>query len=222
MTIVSVSKWLESVIRNSFLKDKNIKTIYNGIDTDVFRLLKFEDISLKKFGLDSVRYIMGVASVWTERKGFVDYCKLASKISEEVKIVLVGLNKKMCHEAARYGIIGIPRTDEIEDLVALYNGASIVLNLSYEETFGLTTVEGFACGTPSIVYNTTASPELVTPETGIIVEPGNIDGVTEAISYLLSKEKPVKVCRDRAVAYFNKEDRFKEYLDLYKNLLTSI
>ena len=164
-------------------------------------------------------YVVGVVTAWSERKGFKDYCQLASLMPKSVKIVLVGLNEKQQQEAYQYGIIGIPRTENVGELVALYNGASIVMNLSYEETFGLTTVEGFACGTPSIVYNATASPELMTQETGVVCEPGDIEGVAGAVKVLLSKERPVEACRERAVKFFNKDDRFREYVELYEELI---
>lgn len=219
LTLVTVSKWLEGVLKESFLKNKRICTIYNGIDTSVFRPNEDTNSTLRKYGLDKAKYVVGVATAWTENKGIADYCKLSIMIPKEVKIVLVGLDKRNRKKLSQYGIIGISRTENVDELVALYNGASIVMNLSYEETFGLTTVEGLACGTPSIVYNATASPELVTPETGIIVEPGDIDGVAKAIRQLLSKEKPVKECRERAMKYYNKEDRYQEYINLYEKLI---
>lgn len=222
LTLVPVSHWLEGVLRQSFLKDKPIKTILNGVDVNVFKPIDDVQGTLRKYGLEDVRYVVGVATAWSERKGFKVYCQLASRMPEGVKIVLVGLNEKQQQEAELFGIIGIPRTENVGELVALYNGASIVMNLSYEETFGLTTVEGFACGTPSIVYNATASPELVTPETGIVCEPGDIEGVTEAVKELLSKEKPVEACRKRAVEYYDKNDRYQEYVELYEELVKGV
>lgn len=219
LTLVPVSHWLEGVLRQSFLKNKTIKTILNGVDVNVFKPTENAQGSLRKYGLGDVRYVVGVATAWSERKGFKDYCLLATLMPDGVKIVLVGLNEKLQQEAERFGIIGIPRTENVGELVALYNGASIVMNLSYEETFGLTTVEGFACGTPSIVYNATASPELVTQETGIVCEPGDIEGVAEAVRQMLSKEKPIDACRNRAVRCYDKNDRYQEYLELYEGLI---
>ena len=46
-----------------------------------------------------------------------------------------------------------------------------------EETFGLTTVEAMSCGTPVVVYDSTASPELVTIETGFLGELHDIVGI---------------------------------------------
>lgn len=219
LTLVPVSHWLESVLKESFLKDRSIQTICNGVDVDVFKPTENFNVILKRYGLENAKYVIGVATAWSGRKGFKDYCRLTSLLPTNLKIVLVGLNENMMMIAEKHGIIGIPRTESVEELVALYNGASIVMNLSYEETFGLTTVEGFACGTPSIVYNATASPELVTPETGIVCEPGDIDGVAKAVEELLSRKKNISACRDRAVKYYNKNDRFNEYIDLYENLL---
>lgn len=219
LILVPVSHWLERILKESFLRERPIQTIYNGVDTSVFKPLDNVCAPLKKYGLADTQFVIGVATAWSERKGFKDYCKLSALMPEGVKIVLVGLDEKLCQEAEKFGIIGLARTENVGELVALYNGASIVMNLSYEETFGLTTVEGFACGTPSIVYNATASPELVTPETGIVVEPGDVDGVTKAVCQLISKEKPVNACRERAALYFNKDDRFQEYIDLYESLI---
>lgn len=219
VTLVPVSKWLEDVIRNSFLKDKKIHTIFNGVDLNMFHPFEAETNVLRKYGLDGQQYVVGVASIWSGRKGLTDYFELSSRMPNSIKIALVGLDDKKKLEAEEHGIIGVSRTDSVDDLATIYNGASVVLNLSYEETFGLTTVEGFACGTPGIVYNTTASPELITPETGIVVEPGDIEGVAKAIQHLCSKEKPVESCRNRAVRYYNQDDRYSEYINLYKELL---
>ena len=91
----------------------------------------------------------------------------------------------------------------------------------YEESFGLTTVEGLACGTPSIVYNCTASPELVSPETGFVVEPRNIHGLIDCISKIEENGKSYysEACRKRAEEHFNKDKCFEKYIELYDSLI---
>ena len=69
----------------------------------------------------------------------------------------------------------------MQELAKLYSASSIVMNLASAESFGKTTPEGLACGVPSIVYNSTASPELVDNKTGIVVERGDIEGILTAI-----------------------------------------
>lgn len=220
LILVPVSKWLEGEIRQSFLKDKQIQTIYNGVDTSVFKPVKKSSVR-EKYQIGDDPFVVGVATAWSERKGLSDYKALSLQLSDRIKIVLVGLPERLNKDMMQYGIIGIPRTENMQELAALYSEAEIVMNLSYEETFGMTTVEGFACGTPSIVYNNTASPELVTEKTGIIVQPGNIAEVKNAINNILETGKPYYsgACRERAVRFFNKEDRFNEYINLYERVV---
>lgn len=53
----------------------------------------------------------------------------------------------------------------------IFSAADIIASTSYEETFGQTIIEGYACGTGAIVFNNAALPELVKDgETGFIVE----------------------------------------------------
>ena len=94
MVIVPVSHWLEGELRNGFLKEKRIQTIYNGVDTNVFCPQDNIDDKLVKYNLRSVKYILGVATAWSDRKGFSDYCKLSKVLQADVKIVLVGLDEK--------------------------------------------------------------------------------------------------------------------------------
>lgn len=121
------------------------------------------------------------------------------------------------------GIIGIPRTDSLQELVKLYSASSIVMNLAGAESFGKTTPEGLACGVPSIVYNCTASPELVDNKTGIIVDKGDIVGVKNAIEEIMSwdKSSTIQNCRNRACELFNIEKNWFQYIDLYKHILNN-
>lgn len=133
---------------------------------------------------------------------------------------MVGVNDQEIQELPK-GIIGIKRTQNQIELAEYYSLADIVLNLSCQETFGMTTVEGLACGSPVIVMNKTASPELVTPETGIIVEPGNINNIVSAIYEIKANGKQFysKHCRERVLKHFDKDKCFEEYIRLYESLI---
>lgn len=217
LTLVPVSHWLENELRKSFLYKNKIHTIYNGVDTSLFSPIH-SDVK-KRYGIEGRSLLIAVASVWEQRKGLTDFIQLSTCLPDTV-IMLVGLNDQQIKKLP-HNIIGLKRTQNVEELISLYSAADIVLNLSYEETFGLTTVEGFACGTPGIVYNTTASPELITPETGMVVETGDIDGVKQAVAMMLSNGKIyyTNACRKRAKDFFNIEERYREYLNLYEELL---
>lgn len=222
LTLVPVSDWLAGEVRKSFLGDKKIVRIHNGTDTETFSPKTNGAAVREKYGLGNRFVALGCATSWSERKGLRHYAELAERANEDLAIIMVGMPEKTAKTLPQ-NIIAIPRTESIEELAALYSAVDVVLNLSYEETFGLTTVEGFACGTPGIVFRSTASPELITPETGIVVEPGDVDGVLAAIAEIRSRGKAAysAACRSRALACFRKEDRWAEYLRLYEAKLRS-
>ena len=166
--------------------------------------------------------MLGVATAWGEGKGLYDYYKLADALPEGYQIVLVGLKKTQI-ESLPDNIIGIERTSNVQELVFLYNIASVLTSLSYGETFGLTLVEAMACGTPVVAYNNTGQAALVTPEVGELVETGNVSEAAEAIKSICENGKPhySAACRKRAEKHFNKDACFSKYIDLYNNLINA-
>jgi glycosyltransferase involved in cell wall biosynthesis len=223
MTIVPVSKWLGGIVQESYLSEYPIQIINNGIDINEFYPLPESSEVRTKYRITEKFMLLGVATAWNSGKGLNDYFKLRQVLSDDYTIVLVGLTKKQ-KELLPPGIIGIERTNDVKELAALYSAADIILNLSYQETFGMTTVEGFSCGTPGIVYNSTASPELITPQTGLIVEPGNIKQLVDAIKTITNNGRKYYSanCRKRAEIYYNKDDRYDEYIQLYGKLLSKV
>jgi len=219
ITIVPVSNWVGEILKQSYLKDYPIRVINNGIDVNVFSPQSGDGIRLK-YGLADKFILLGVATEWGRRKGLHDFIELSKTLKDDEIIILVGLKEDQI-KILPENIIGITRTESTQELVEFYSSADVVMNISYEETFGLTTVEGFACGTPGIVYNTTASPELVDDSTGLIVDPGDIKGLVKAITQIKEKGKQSysEACVKRAHRLYRKEDRYREYIELYEELL---
>lgn len=223
LTLVPVSEWLAGEARQSFFANTRIHTIHNGIDINIFRNTD-KLLARKALGLDAgKRIIIGVASAWGEGKGLGDYYKLRERLTDDYIIVLIGMTDAQIN-ALPNGIVGIRRTQSQHELAELYSAADIVLSLSRAETFGLTIAEGMACGTPAIVYNTTAIPELITPQTGLIIDNiGDIDSLIAAIETICSngKEHYSEACRKHAEQNFDKDKCFTKYIELYNEILTN-
>lgn len=121
-------------------------------------------------------------------------------------------------------IVGIARTNNVEELAELYSAADILFNGSYQETFGLVTAEALSCGTPVIVYNATACSEIVTNATGYIAEPRNKEQVLEYIltdskfSMEYRQARSCK-CRQYAIEHFDRDKKYQEYVNLYNSLI---
>lgn len=160
LTLVTPSKWLADLVKQSFLKDYDIKVINNGIDLNVFKPTYTIDVRSKYNIPKNKEIILGVSSIWNESKGLYEFYELAKNINEQYVCVLVGLTDKQL-ERLPSNIIGIKKTENVEELANLYTQALVVFNPSREETFSLVTIEAIACGTPVIAYNNTAIKELI-------------------------------------------------------------
>lgn len=224
LSIVPVSYWLGDVTSQSILGSYPIRVIQNGIDVSVFRprTEAFEKVR-KKYGLKDKYVILGVATGWSEEVGLSTFFRLRQKLSSDFAIVMVGCTPDILKQLPE-GIVGISRTNNVDELAEIYSAADILFNGSYQETFGLVTAEALSCGTPVIVYNSTACPEIVTPETGYVVEAKDEMQVLKYIleDSLLSAEVKVKrsaKCREYAVEHFDREKKYQEYLNLYKKII---
>ncbi len=219
LTLVGVSNWVADRLRDSFLKDKLIHVIPNGIDLTVFKpTTSYED----KFDFVGKFVILSVASQWKFDKGLNDYLNMSKLLKDDEIIVLVGVDDGIIASLPK-NIIGIKKTSEPIELAALYTRADVLTVLSSAETFGLTVVEANACGTPAVVYNNTAPPALITPETGFVVENSNYIFAYDAISRIkkIGKARFSKACIGHAHKNFDKNACANKYLNLYENLLST-
>lgn len=215
--IVTVSNWLKSVVEVSFLGKADIRFIYNGIDTERF---SYQDSSIREqYQLQGKFIILSVASVWNKRKGVDQFISLSKKLKNDEAIVLIGASIEQ-QKSFPKNIIGIPVVSDQAVLSQWYSTANVYINFSIEETFGLVVAEAMACGTPAIVMNSTACPEVVDSNTGFVVEPMDIDGVQAAIETIKEKGKDVYSlkCKERIYQLFNLRLMQRQYCDLYKEL----
>lgn len=221
VTIVPVSHWLEGLVKQSFLGCHQVKTIHNGVNIHTFKPKNNREEVRQKQDIKQPFMLIGVASVWGESKGIYDFIKLRKELPlDKYAIVLLGVDDKLA-KTLPDGIVVVKRTNNVDELADIYSAADIVLNLSYQETFGMTTVEGFACGTPGIVYNATASPELMSADTGMVIAQGDISALASAVEKICheGKDHYSAACRQRAILCFNKEERYLDYIEVYKGLL---
>lgn len=216
LTIIPCSEWMRDFIEDSFLKNKYIEVIHNGVDLNTFK-----PCGLKLSTKDGKFRIIAVSNVWYPNKGELDIYKLREYLPvEEYKITMVGLSEEQVKRLPK-GIDGIRRTQNIHDLVQLYSDSDILINPTYADTFPTVNLEALACGTPVITYRTGGSPEAIDEKTGVVIEQGDLEGLVIAIHRM--KESPMSSvdCRARAEACFDKNKCFEKYISLYNKLLGS-
>lgn len=211
MIIVTPSRWLNELVKKSFLSEYPTQVIHNGIDLDIFK--PKEGIFRAKYKLENKFIILGVANVWNDRKGLEIFLELSKKIDENSIIVMVGLSKKQ-KRSLPPNIIGICRTNNINELVEIYSDADVFINPTLEDTFPTTNIESIACGTPVITFNTGGCSEIIDDSCGKVIEK-NFNILLKSIKNISKKDLYKKRCLDKAKK-FNKFDKFDEYIKIYE------
>lgn len=212
LTIFPASHWMEEFVKESFLKEKRIEVMHNGVDLQMFRPQpKIQGSRFK---------VLAVSNVWPAYKGINDIYKLRKMLPEELfEMIVVGLSSEQVKNLPA-GIIGIQRTQNVQDLVQLYSDADVLINPTYADTFPTVNLEALACGTPVITYRTGGSPEAVDGKTGIVVDQGDLRTMASCIKSM--KEHPLSSidCRKRAEEFFDKDRCFEKYIELYEDLIS--
>lgn len=212
MTIITPSQWLADQVKQSFLKDHEVKVINNGIDLSVF--YPRESNFRERYNLENKFIVLGVAFGWGIRKGLDVFIELSKCLDKRFQIVLVGTNDDI-DKRLPDNIISIHRTQNQIELSEIYTAADVFVNPTREENFPTTHMESLACGTPVIAFDTGGCSEMLDPTCGCVVEKNNINALEKSI---------IEVCTQKLYssdnciaksASFTACDRFQEYIDLY-------
>ena len=223
LILVPVSDWLAGLLRFSFMKEYSIRRIYNGVDLMTFSPQGNTLQIRRRIGVIQRYMLIGVASVWSARKGLADFVALRRKLSiQEYAMVLIGLTQKQIQELPQ-GIVGISRTNSVKELAEYYSVANVFVNPTWEDNFPTTNLEALACDTPVITYQTGGSIEAIDEKTGIIVPTGDVEILTQSVRQIC-EDRIIEEgqCRKRAIELYNKNDRYKEYMSLYNELMNSL
>lgn len=216
LTITTPSQWLADQVSRSFLRDYPRAVIPNGIDRRIF-CPQSSDLR-KKYRLEYKKIVLGVANVWNARKGLSDMLTLADRLGSAYQVILIGLTERQLPDIPS-NVLGLLRTANQTELAQWYSAADVFVNPTYEETFGLTTVEAQACGTPVVVYQTDGCPETVAPGNGRLVPQGDMQALEDAVRDITNGS-----CRadPQRAAQFDKDAVYQDYLELYENVLSAL
>ncbi len=186
------------LIKYMGVPEDKLRTVYNGIDTDRFKVLPPSYIELvrQKYKLD-FPFILYVGNLEPKKniptllKAFTLF---SSKNSGDYKLVIVG-HKVWRYEPIFNTIKDLNLQDKViflgyvpeEDVPGIYNAANLFVLPSIYEGFGLPPLEAMACGVPVVTSNSSSLPEVVS-DAGIMVDPYDSAALANAIDQVLSDE----------------------------------
>lgn len=219
LTVVGVSEWIANEAAKSFLKERDITYIYNGVDTQIFKPQEsdFRD----SHDLSGKFVILGMASKWLTKQNELALAAVSTLVSDNIAFVLVGCNKK---SKVPDGVIALPHISDTEEMAKVYSMADVFVNVTWEDSLPFVNIEAQSCGTPVITYNSCGATETISNDTGIVVGQGDVQELLLAIRTVMEHGKNTysTYCRERALILFNKSDAYERYFDVYKNTIEGI
>lgn len=119
--------------------------------------------------------------------------------------------------SAQVKFLGAVGRQEVRE--TLWKANALVLP-SYRETFGVVLIEALATGIPVIASKCGGPEDIVTPDTGFLVEPGNESELVNAMVMLMERSFPEDWLRQVAIVNYSNASVVNRLNDIYQTILT--
>ena len=240
--VIVLSSYEKKLILDDFpVGPEKISVIYGGVNKKIFHPLSEHERIRKKeaLGFSRSTNILLLVSRLEPRKGLDNAIKAMPKIltknPNSLLVVITPIGAFNYSEYLLYlynlaselnlgGKVLFTTDREGEKLAEFYQAATCFIMASRDlETFGLTTIEALACGTPVLGTPTGATPEILKSlDERLLFESTKPNVITKKVNWLLdlSKKKYFSL-RDNCAEYakqFAWKRQLKELESIYKNL----
>jgi glycosyltransferase involved in cell wall biosynthesis len=239
--------WLADMVRASILAPavEELRVIANGVDLDVFHPGD-RKAARSRLGLRAHELIVLFVGTHARTNPFKDLATAeravahaATILDKDVSLIVVGTDGSEVGRA-RAWVRFVPPQEDPAVLARYYQASDVYLHAARADTFPLSVLEALACGTPAVASAVGGVPEQIrtvapstprgnvpAPEgggaTGVLVAPGDAEGMGRAIAALLAREPwreelGRNATRDATVR-FNGADQCDAYLGWYRSIL---
>ena len=231
LTLVTPSKWLAELTRESFLSEYPVVVINNGVDSNIFRPTSGN--VKERLGINGKKMLLAMAAKFERRKGTQYLKQLPEMLDDDEVLVLVGLAKEQLGQFNKPRCFGIGKTNSVQELAAYYSAADVFINPTLEDNFPTTNIEALACGTPVVTFKTGGSVEsvldgesvvseneIVYSSVGAVVPKDDMQAMLTSVRKIMAKGKAAfnGACRRKAEERYDKNKQYMKYIELYNEV----
>ena len=215
--ILSVSHWLmERAKKSPILSALKHDVVLNGLDTCIFK--RYTERPNLHGIKNNAKIIFHVTSKFSgnpdHNKGGYFVLKLAEALKEEnVHFIVAGNFDSGLTVPSNITLLG--RVADQKQLAQYYSMADLTLITSKKETFSMVTAESLCCGTPVVGFYSGAPEQICIKDYCKFVEFGDLEGLTEALRYMLNIEWNREKISFDAKEKYDKEKMVENYIRYY-------
>ncbi|MGV1100371.1 glycosyltransferase family 4 protein [Thiovibrio sp. JS02] len=212
--VTAVSQFTADLVRKETGYSDEIKVIYNGVDTNLFR-------PAKKNRGKTVKVLF--CGNLTKRKGANLLPQLAEKLEGGIEILYTtGLRTKGAipggHKLRNIGAVAYG------DMAKVYQDVDMLFSPSVREGFGLAVAEAMATGLPVVASECSSLPELIdSGRGGFLCQVGDVEEFSNKINKLAASfglcREMGQYNRERVEQKFTLERMVREYSELFEHMV---
>ncbi|MGC1505145.1 MAG: glycosyltransferase family 4 protein [Sulfitobacter sp.] len=213
------------------------QVIMHGIDLEAYAPAADRAALRKKLGLPAEGLLIGCYGRIRRSKGTDVFCAAMAGVLKcfpaHAMIMGRAVPKDRAYlQSIRDGVAQHGLTDNfhflpevpVEDMADWYRVLDLYVAPQRWEGFGLTPIEAMACGVPVVATRVGAFEQIVTPETGALVDPDDSAALTNAICAAFEPPRPITKWAANARAHvaenFSIEREATQLIALYRRLLS--
>jgi glycosyltransferase involved in cell wall biosynthesis len=204
---------------------QSIDVIPNGIDANIF----YAPILPKKPGRS---FRMICVSRLIKRKGIEHILQAIYELGDDnLRLLIVGSGNYEQHLKKRCSELGLNRTVAFygycnhNRLSRLFSESDVFILIPRSEAFGNVFAEAMVSGLPIIGSTLGGIPDLISEENGILVEPGNVGKIKQAIVTMKDSSNLRRIMgeanRNKILTHYNWKRIAKKYVEVYKSAVDS-
>ena len=213
LTVVGPSEWIcKRGASSQILAGSRFYTIYNGIDTTVFRTDRSVAEKVK-----TGKMILMVTPSFDESKGSDLFLKLAEQDKALNTFVVAGAEKPVGYDGP---VCFLGRITDREEMADLYASADVTVVCSRLDNYPTVCLESAACGTPVVGFDVGGVAEAIGNGMGCVVPAGDVDAMYAAVKEVCKTPREEWMRRAAPLAESLSDRRMcLDYLALYKEIL---
>lgn len=231
--IITVSEYEKERIDQHFsFENDKVKVVYNAKDS-AFKKVNDEDLLNRirekyNFPDNFILFLGNTAPKKNSDRLIRAYARYVEKSESPLPLVVLDLPRPYIVNILKE--LGMEKIDNQiitkdyishNDLLVVYNLATIFIYPSLRESFGLPIIEAMACGTPVITSNTSAMPE-VAGNAALLANPYDVEDMAEKIHSLATNEHLLQSLIEKGYKRsedFSWERTANKVLEIYNNVL---
>ena len=181
LSVVVPSKWSEERAMESIFKDKQILTIHNGVDENIFYPRDVKEFRNELGIMNDEKVVLSIAPhIMSSEKGGSYLLEIANSIkNNKIHFTLIGADNNEVKQVDNVKILGA--IYDKDTLAKYYSLADVFVICSKKETFSMTCAESIMCGTPVVGFKCGAPEKVFPKQFATFVDYGDVVSLTKEI-----------------------------------------